>query len=455
MPTGGNPWQGAATDAEDGAGTSGFCLEDQGGQRMNVNEGITGTLRAEAHHPPCVMQSSGFCTEHSAKSRSVGYEEERSPTLRAGVVPGVAIENHPTDGRCKVSEDGKVQTLTSRMGTGGMNTPLVLDTPKTLKIRSGCEGGGKGALIQDDMSATLSCNNDQTVFVPTAYGICSDKSNSMLSDNPHSGIYEADTSRTLDANGGNPGCNQGGIAVVEPLAFTQNQRDEVRDLHGKSGAIPAQPGMKQQTYVLQGSMIGREDKNGPQGDGVDEDVSFTLNTVDRHAIAYSMTTGCYGVVSEEQTATLMARDFKDAPLVTQPYQKVAGTIAAGAHPSGFNGQDAYSDRLIPMTDGVDYIVRRLTPTECARLQGFPDWWCDGLDTEKPTEEEIAFWTDVWETHRHIVGTSEKPKSRKQIIKWLRHPHSDAAEYKMWGNGVALPCVCFVLTGIVENEDTAL
>lgn len=257
-----------------------YVLNDQGGQRIDVSADKSATLRAEAHHPPCVMQSSGFCTEHSAKSRSVGYEEERSPTLRAGVVPGVAIENHPTDGRCKVSEDGKVQTLTSRMGTGGMNTPLVLDTPKTLKIRSGCEGGGKGALIQDDMSATLSCNNDQTVFVPTAYGICSDKSNSMLSDNPHSGIYEADTSRTLDANGGNPGCNQGGIAVVEPVAFTQNQRDEVRDLHGKSGAIPAQPGMKQQAYVLQGSMIGREDKNGPQGDGVDEDVSFTLNTID-------------------------------------------------------------------------------------------------------------------------------------------------------------------------------
>jgi DNA (cytosine-5)-methyltransferase 1 len=258
-----------------------YVLNDQGGQRMDVSADKSATLRAEAHHPPCVMQSSGFCTEHSAKSRSVGYEEERSPTLRAGVVPGVAIENHPTDGRCKVSEDGKVQTLTSRMGTGGMNTPLVLDTPKTLKIRSGCEGGGKGALIQEDMSATLSCNNDQTVFVPTAYGICSDKSNSMLSGNPHSGIYEADTSRTLDANGGNPGCNQGGIAVVEPVAFAQNQRDEVRDLHGKSGAIPAQPGMKQQTYVLQGSMIGREDKNGPQGDGVDEDVSFTLNTIDR------------------------------------------------------------------------------------------------------------------------------------------------------------------------------
>lgn len=346
----GSPWKRTAGDAESGARTSGgcvTCLNDQGGARMDVSEDMASTLRAEAHHPPCVMQSSGFCTEHSAKSHRVGFEEERSPTLRAGVVPGVAIENHPIDGRCKVSEDGLVQTLTSRMGTGGMNVPLTMQ----------------------------------------AFGICSDKSNSMLSDNPHSGIYNAETSRTLDANGGNPGCNQGGIAVV----------------------------------ALQGSMIGREDRNGPQGSGINENISFSLTAADRHAVAYSMTTGCFSEIHKEKASTLMARDYKDPQLISQP----------------------------------DYIVRRLTPTECARLQGFPDWWCDALGTDSPTEDEIAFWTEVWETHRRIVGTSEKPKSRKQIIKWLKDPHSDAAEYKMWGNGVALPCVCFVLTGIVlYTQETA-
>ena len=111
----------------------------------------------------------------------------------------------------------------------------------------------------------------------------------MKSDNPHSGIYEAETARTLEGNGGNPFCNQGGIAVV---AFTQNQRDEVRDLGDHTSSVCANAGMKQQTYVLQGSMIGREDKNGPQGDGINEDISFTLNTVDRHAV-YAMTTGSF------------------------------------------------------------------------------------------------------------------------------------------------------------------
>ena len=475
---------------------------------MDVTDDVTCTLRAEAHHPPCVLESAGFCTEHSAQARGIGYEEETSPTLRAGTVPAaLALENHPADSRVKLSEDGKVQTLTSRMGTGGGNVPMVMsqedasgepamfenhsqdtrytgpletaptvsstygmggnnqpfvvETPKTLKIRSGCEGGGKGAIIQDDKSATLSCNNDQTVFVPfckgyrahykgdaptwkdgkvantlntfdvgesrcnelvvQAYGICSKDSNAMKSDNPHSGFYEADTSRTLDGNGGNPGCNQGGIAVV----------------------------------AVQGSMIGRKDKNGPQGSGVNEDVSFTLDSVDRHAVAYP--TYCtsknshFTRAEKELANTLVATDYKDPPVIndvqTASGKEVFGTLSASMGSKQWLGnQEAFSGDYHIMEP--EYIVRRLTPTECARLQGFPDWWCSGLGTEEPTEDDLAFWREVFETHRKIAGTSTKPKTDKQIIKWLKAPHSDSAEYKMWGNGVALPNVYFVLSGIV-------
>ena len=82
------------------------------------------------------------------------------------------------------------------------------------------------------------------------------------------------------------------------------------------------------------------------------------------------------------------------------------------------------------------------------VQGFPDWWCSGLETPQPTKADIEFWTEVWETHRRAVNPSVKPKTERQIVKWLKAPYSDAAEYKMWGNGVALPCVWFVLSGIV-------
>lgn len=480
-------WQRAAASSESGIGTA-SCAG-----RIGLNK------------PGEILEAAGFCTEHSANARSIGYEEERSPTLRAGVVPAaIALENHPADSRVKISEDGKVQTLTSRCGTGGGNVPLVMDgadnSPAvTLKIRSGCEGGGKGAIWQEEKSATLGCNNDQTLFVPKCYGVCSKASHSMMSDNPHSGFYEAETSRTLDRSGGAPTCNQGGICVVEPVAFTQNQRDEVRDLGDKSAALAAEPGMKQQTFVvqpedvtafhvnqrnelidlhgksgalmatrsdqmqtfvLQGNMIGRKDENGPQGDGVNEDVCFTLDATDRHAVCapedvYAMTTGSFMRVEENVSPTLMARDYKDPTTIAPaPHlnEGVAGTVASGAHPSGFNGQDAFNDRLVidnpeAQSTPVTYTVRRLTPTECARLQGFPDWWCRDLGTENPTEEELAFWADVFETHRKIVTHAKKPKTEKQIRKWLADPYSDAAEYKLWGNGVALPCVYFVLAGI--------
>ena len=423
-------------------GRNGIVLNDQGGNRMDITEEVTSTLRAEAHHPPCVMESAGFCTEHSAKSRTIGYEEECSPTLRAGVVPAaVALENHPTDSRVKLSEDGNIQTLTSRMGTGGNNVPLVM------KIRSGCEGGGKGPLIQENKSATLSCNNDQTLFEPRAYGICSKDSNAMKSDNPHSGIYEAETARTLDGNGGNPSCNQGGIAIV---AFTQNQRDEVRDLGDRSAVVCANAGTKQQTYVLQGSMIGREDKNGPQGDGINEDVSFTLNTVDRHAV-YAMTTGSFTQVEEGTSPTIMARDYKDPTAVCYG-------IGRDTFNQGQNAKFAptfekeLQPTLVAKGPGAiqsGYTVRRLTPTECARLQGFPDNWCADLGTEKPFDEEMYFWHKVFKTYSEVTGC--KMKSDKQVAKWLKDPYSDSAEYKMWGNGVALPCVWFVLCGIVWAE----
>ena len=377
-PQGFRSWQGTAGSAEESVGASSLCLNDQGGQRMDVTEDFTATLRAASNHPPLVF------------------------------------ENHSQDTHYKGPLD-VAQTVSSTYGMGGNNQPFVLETPKTLKIRSGCEGGGKGALVQENKSATLSCNNDQTVFVPKCYGICSKDSNSMKSDNPHSGFYEAETSRCLDANGGNPSCNQGGMAVV----------------------------------AVQGSMIGRAEKNGPQGSGIGEDVSFTLNTADRHAVAFSQEAydkyvenntgsslrasgGMYGGGSE----TLVYSTSKNS-YHTEAEENLANTLVA-------------TDYKDPPTvaEEPQYIIRRLTPTECARLQGFPDWWCDDLGTENPTEVDIAYWSEVFETHRKIMGTSTKPKTEKQIIKWLKDPYSDAAEYKMWGNGVALPNVCFVLAGIV-------
>lgn len=376
-------WQGAAADAGEGFGEAGtFCLNDQGGQRMDLTEDVTNTLRAESHHPPLVFEN------HSQDSRYTG----------------------PLD---------VAQTVLSTFGTGGNNQPFVVETPKTLKIRSGCEGGGKGALIQDDKSATLGCNNDQTLFVPTAFGICSKESNSMKSDNPHSGFYKADTSRTLDGNGGNPSCNQGGMAVVA--------------LEG-NGARPSH-----------------------KGSGFSEDnVSFTLNATEQHGVAYGIDRATYNMGQNAQFGIAVEEEVEPTMVAKGP--------GAVAHPVYTTSKNSYHTEAeedvantLVATDYKDpptiseepyYIVRRLTPTECARLQGFPDWWCDDLGTEKPSDEEMYYWYKVFETWRLATAPESKPKTSKQIKKWLADPYSDSAEYKMWGNGVALPCVVFVLSGIV-------
>ena len=145
-------WQRTACRAEEGAGASGgsltWCLNPQGSSGVSVTEGQTATLVAQDHgHHPAVLQSAGFCTEHSAKARSIGYEEETSPTLRAGIVPATVYENHGMDARYRGPQD-IAQPITATYGMGGNNQPLVVDAePVTLKIRCGKEGGGKGPLF--------------------------------------------------------------------------------------------------------------------------------------------------------------------------------------------------------------------------------------------------------------------------------------------------------------------
>ena len=408
-------------------GRNGIVLNDQGGNRIDVTENVTATLRAEAHHPPCVMESAGFCTEHSAKARSIGFEKELSPTLRAGTVPAAVYENHGQDTRFKGPLD-TAPTVIATYGTGGNNQPFVVEQCYDVRFTSEGTKNARQNCYETDVARTIDTGGNAPDSnqggVAVVYGICSKDSNSMKSDNPHSGFYEADTSRCLDANGGNPSCNQGGMAVC-----------------------------------VQGSMIGRKDENGPQGNGINEDVSFTLNATDKHAVAYGIDRAAFNQGQNAKYSFAVEQEVQPTMVAKGPGAVAAPTYSSSKASFFTNAEKELANTLVatdykdpPMIndtdDSAEYIVRRLTPTECARLQGFPDSWCKNLETENPTDEDIAFWKDVFETHRKAVGTSKKPKSDKQIVKWLRNPHSDSAEYKLWGNGVALPCVCFVLSGIV-------
>ena len=336
------------------------------------------------------------------------------------------------------------------------------DRAFTLKIRSGCEGGGKGALVQTEKSATLSTLQDQTLFVAEpskAYSFDSLASNSMKSSNPHSGCREVEIAKTLDTSLPDPAKNQGGIAIVEP------------------------------TFCIQGNTIDRADTAGANGTGVKEDVCYTLNTIDRPAVAFAL--DCRNMTAnEELSATLQAKgnggqslnyinpvaepliydargngDGITSPTMTGDHNSrvtdytaitlqgdtVAGALLARdykgpgradslgrviAQPVGadlYNG-NLTGDKAVTLTTAtgqggantgpsviekiIRWIVRRLTPTECERLQGYPDGWTD-----------LGEWIDS---------------------KGKTHKDADTPRYKALGNSIALPQWYYVLGGIADR-----
>ena len=150
----------------------------------------------------------------------------------------------------------------------------------SMRIRCGCEGGGKGPLLQVEKSGTLATGNDQYLFAPKdAVEILNDQGGDSLS------------------------VEKGGVS---PTLRSQTH-----------GNLPIT------AYAIQGSMIGRADGNGPQGDGINENVSFTLNTIDRHAVCMGTGQANAGIL-EEQSPTLTAAH--EQPIVTHP--QIAGTLCA-------------------------------------------------------------------------------------------------------------------------------
>ena len=368
---------------------------------------------------------------------------------------GLMFENHGQDSRYTGPLDVS-QTVLSTYGTGGNNQPFIVEDMKSFDVRLTSEGtrNARNNVYETDTSRTIdtggnSPDSNQGGVAVVAYGICSNDSNSMKSVNPNSGFYEAETSRTLDGNGGNPSCNQGGIAVIEgngtrpshkgdgykesDIMYTLNATEQhavaFADVNatlsandGPKGPSSQMMGNPHENFVGEPAYgIGRPAMN--QGYNakfsfqIEEEVEPTIVAAGASGVAhpiYCTSKSSFHTIAEENLAgTLVATDYKDPPIVNEPR----------------------------------YIVRRLTPTECARLQGFPDWWCDNLVIENPTDDDISLWQEIFQNHADAMGKKTKPKSENQIRKWLQSPHSDSAEYKMWGNGVALPNVVFVLSGI--------
>lgn len=314
------------------------------------------------------------------------------------------------------------------------------DRAFTLKIRSGCEGGGKGALVQTEKSATLSTLQDQTLFVaepPRAYSFDSLASNSMKSGNPHSGCREVEIAKTLDTSPPDPAKNQGGIAILDALPFDTTQitspqngsKPHFGDPCHPLAATAHPPAAVCLNYINPVADPLIYDARG-NGDGI---TSPTM-TGDHNSRVTDYT--AITLQGDTVAGALLARDYKGPGRADSLGRVIAQPIEADLYNGTLTGDKAVTLTTATGQGGANtgpsviekiirWIVRRLTPTECERLQGYPDGWTD-----------LGEWIDS---------------------KGKTHKDADTPRYKALGNSIALPQWYYVLGGIADRlpEDATL
>jgi DNA (cytosine-5)-methyltransferase 1 len=233
-------------------------------------------------------------------------------------------------------------------------------------VDSAGKAAGKGALIQTDKAATLAVAQDQYLFQPVS-----------IENHPADSRVNVDDSGKVQTLTSRMGTGGGNVPMVmEPVAYNG---ENVTSPLNKTNPQPGDPchtlGTDSRNYVV--FIEGNGSRPSHQGDGYSEtDTMYTLNTIERHAVAYAET-----------------------------YRKTTGPPMANSHPGSYTGQDAYNDMFVTSTTKTA-TVRRLTPTECERLQGYPDGWTD-----------IGEWVDS---------------------KGKKHKEADSPRYKALGNSIALP-----------------
>lgn len=317
--------------------------------------------------------------------RRVADKSEVSPTLTTKMGTGgnnvpIVLENHPQDCRVTIAEDGNIPTLTSRMGTGGGNVPMIMNEVRAVDQRNLSLGNDKSETLHGSGHGS----SVGTIIEPMALHITQDPT-----------VFEG---KTPCLTQGNPKTGQATVGVAIPIAD------------------------KATRYKGGGSTRNNDGSANGLGIGEPGAPANTLTAADRHGVACFAQQAIGEYEESEKASCLKRRDYKDS-----------------------------TDLIL-----WEYIIRRLTPLECCRLQGFPDNWAEELGTPEPTQEDIDHWRDVFRTQMEAMGESKKEKTDNQICKWLKDPESDSAKYKMWGNGIALPCAMFVMEGIamILNEEDA-
>lgn len=355
---------------------------------------------------------SGCLTPWDVQSRRIFETNGSWPSLYGGEGGGrgYALIKNPEpiavatqQGGAEMSDDGVCPTVTAAAGMSGNNQPWICKPADQTFIIDNI-GGQAEYGVESTVNGTLRAGAQGAI----AY--CYDAR----------GNGDGDTANTITGDHNNRITDYSSVVVYDGSNITC-----------PTNAANPQPGDPCHTlstdsrnhlvYCLQGNGIDRADTAGCNGKGWAEDVCYTLNTIDRPAVTYATDVGFFNT-RENVSPTMLARMYKDPHLVS--YE-----------------------------EDPEYIVRRLTPTECARLQGFPDRWGDIPQKDTLTDEEYSFWLKVRNTHAAINGRATKEYTKEQLLKWYNKLHSDSSEYKMWGNGIALPNALYVMQGIAEVTST--
>lgn len=362
--------------ADFGGDTAGEILFERKSVSRHPAESGTAGERLAGNAESRAGKTEQCLTAWGCQSKRIFGTEGESPTLQGGVGGGV---NNPAifcmgtqQGGAEVRSDDRAPTLTAAAGMSGNNQPVV------------CAGFKLG---NSEQARSIGYAEEQS---PTLNAECGGNKPAVLCLNDQGGNVMGvshDVSSTLRAQ------EHGHQPAV--IAFAQNQREEVRNVGDKAVSLAAEVGMHCQTFV-----------------------------------ALDMSHAC-DVIRDcgEVAPSLQARMGTGGNQVPLTYQDVTGTLSPGAHAGSYNGQDAYNDMLVCgaapdvahalrakascayREDAETYpvqnmVVRRLTPMECERLQGYTDGWTD-----------IGEWMDS---------------------KGKRHKDADSPRYKALGNSIALP-----------------
>jgi DNA (cytosine-5)-methyltransferase 1 len=382
-------------------------LNDQGGESMSVEKSdLSPTLRCETHgHLPIV--ACRHCHGPYMGNGAVGVHQGQ-------------------DGNVNISD--AAYTLSTYGTASCRNAPLIVYIkPRNQERQTGASGftskGNGDCSLTHEYHCTISQGGGQAgqgypaVLVPCPDVHCNDET-----------YIQPEATGTLVASGA--GMSRPGGMASEPDLYVAYKRP---------------------VFALQGNMIGRQEQNGPMGSGVNEDVCFTVTATDVGGVAAVFNMQRSDTFSEEDVAsTQSARQYKNATdLVCEANQLIDGPsggdekstasdcdgptacgqsevsavdcrnfnefgdISGTLQSKGKSGYSLNYQNPVRIPDKAKYIVRRLTPTECERLQGYPDGW------------------------------TKNGHDGKEI--------SDTRRYQMLGNSVAIPCVIFVLGGIVAAE----